>query len=248
MYIHLYPTEDLIEDMLCTQRISVDRKSFYKCILPLARRWASNIDHIRWGDRLSRWNHHPYFPVDVTVIWDTTCFRIRKPRDWTFGRYVVNGHYDFPCFLVQIGITFTGEIVFAGELLRSTSYDARTFCDEGHLHPQYDWEYNIGDCHYACVENFFTPCAKVGGRVLSCREKLWNKRVQLVRARVEHLNTVLKQHSMFGGEPYRGWARNLAVFVKISLHASAVEVRMRGNIDGPRHDGYGPHKHNQAQI
>ena len=169
---------------------------------------------------------------------------------WQFlGIVIISlGHYDFPCFLVQIGITFTGEIVFAGELLRSTSYDARTFCDEGHFHPQYDWEYNIGDCHYACVENFFTPCAKVGGRVLSCREKLWNKRVQLVRARVEHLNTVLKQHSMFGGEPYRGWARNLAVFVKISLHASAVEVRMRGNIDGPRHDGYGPHKHNQAQI
>lgn len=69
-----------------------------------------------------------------------------------------------------------------------------------------------------------------------------------MRARVEHLNTVLKQHTMFGGEPYRGWARNLAVFVKISLHASAVEVRMRGNIDGPRYDGYGPHKHNQAQV
>ena len=82
---------------------------------------------------------------------------------WQFlGIVIISlGHYDFPCFLVQIGITFTGEIVFAGELLRSTSYDARTFCDEGHFHPQYDWEYNIGDCHYACVENFFTPCAKV---------------------------------------------------------------------------------------
>ena len=77
----------------------VGRKSFYKYILPLGRRWAAHIDLIRWlsqrdmvgmknllqcvffflncrwEDRLCPMNHHAYFPVDVTVIWDTTCFR-----------------------------------------------------------------------------------------------------------------------------------------------------------------------------
>jgi len=75
MYIHTYPEEDKMIDTLETQRIKIGRRSFYKYILPLGRRWATHIDLIRWEDRLSPMNHHAYFPVDVTVIWDTTCFR-----------------------------------------------------------------------------------------------------------------------------------------------------------------------------
>ena len=56
---------------------------------------AAQIDHMRWDDRLDPFNHHPYFPRRVTVAWDSTCFRVQKPRDYTFGRHVVNGHYDF---------------------------------------------------------------------------------------------------------------------------------------------------------
>ena len=63
--------------------------------------------------------------------------------------------------------------------------------------------------------------------------------MQLVRSRVEHLNTVIKQHQMFKGEPYRGWMKNLACFVKVTLHATAVEIRKREERDGPRYAGYG---------
>ena len=95
-------------------------------IRPLARNWSVTLDHI-WEDRLDPMNHHPFSPHFATVLWDTTCFRVQKPSDWTFGRYVVNGHYDFPCFLVLTGITFTGHLVYASGLMRSTTYDASMY-------------------------------------------------------------------------------------------------------------------------
>ena len=49
---------------------------------------------------------------------------------------------------------------------------------------------------------------------------------------------------MFKGEPHRGWMKNLACFVKVTLHATAVEIRKREERDGPRYAGYGwwPHQ------
>ena len=76
-------------------------------------------------------------------------------------------------------------------------------------------------------------------------EAIYNKWLQLVRSRVEHLNSVVKQHQMFKGEPYRGWMKNLSCFVKITLHASAAEIRQREKKNGaPRYAGYGwwPHQ------
>ena len=47
-YIHTYPAEDVMVDMLCTKKVQVGRRSFYKFVVPLGRRWASTIDHIRY--------------------------------------------------------------------------------------------------------------------------------------------------------------------------------------------------------
>lgn len=143
---------------------------FFKVIMPLARNWNAAVDHIRWADRLNPMNHHPYFPTRTTVIWDTTCFRVQKPKDWTFGRYVVNGHYDFPCFLVLLGITFTGHLVYASDLQRSTAYDAQIYMDTRHEHPQFDWEMNIGDGHFSTVPNCFTPIKATPGQPLTPQE------------------------------------------------------------------------------
>mmetsp|Transcript_7073 Transcript_7073/g.12768 ORF Transcript_7073/g.12768 Transcript_7073/m.12768 type:complete len:301 (-) Transcript_7073:227-1129(-) len=197
MYIHLYPPHNNMVDILVTSRVHVDFNCFYKMILPSAHSWSLVIDEIRWEARLDLDNHHPFFPYLHTVIWDSTCFMVEKPTDWTFGRLVVNGHYDWPCLLVLLGINFKGEIVFMSGMHRSTAYDANIFEDTRHLHPQFDWEMNLGDGHFATVRNFNTPAQKTGGRELNDTEKLWNRMLQLVRARVEHLNTVVKAHQMF---------------------------------------------------
>ena len=113
MYIHLYPAKDNCPDILRTSRIPyLTYSDLFKYIVPLARNWNVNIDHIRWNDRLNPMNHHPFFPYAATTIWDTTCYRViiyfiffyqnlplmfhlvnqvQKPHDWAYGRHVVNG-------------------------------------------------------------------------------------------------------------------------------------------------------------
>ena len=139
--------------------------------------------------------------------------------------------------------TFTVQLVFGSNLARSTAYDAHIYEETSHLHPQGPRELNIGDGHFATCRRFFTPVAATGGRVLTPKEVTWNEWVQLVRSRVEHLNTVLKNHRMFKGEPYRGWVRNLKLFVRISLHGAAAEIRARTRRDGDRYAGFGPWPH-----
>ena len=122
MYVHLYPAENNCIDSLRTSKIAgLTYSTLFRNIMPLARNWSVTLDHIRWEDRLDPMNHHPFFPHFAIVLWDMTCFRVQKPSDWTFGRYVVKCHYDFPCFLVLTGITFTGHLVYASGLMRSTA-------------------------------------------------------------------------------------------------------------------------------
>ena len=171
--------------------------------------------------------------------------RVQRATQWQYSRFVVNGHYDFPCFLVLIGITLTGDLVFGSDLFRVNAYDAHLFEDTRRLHPQLPHELNIGDGHFSTCPGFSTPVQKIGGRQLTVAEAIYNKWLQLVRSRVEHLNSVVKQHQMFKGEPYRGWMKNLSCFVKITLHASAAEIRQREKKNGaPRYAGYGwwPHQ------
>ena len=89
----------------------------------------------------------------------------------------------------------------------------------------------------------FTPAQATAGRVLSAQENTWNEWLQLVRSRVEHLNALIKNHRMFKGEPYRGWVRNLKMFVNISYNGAAAELRARTQRDGDRYPGFGPWAH-----
>ena len=133
--------------------------------------------------------------------------------------------------------------MFGGGLCSSTAYDAFIFEDSAHLHPQHPWELNIGDGHFSTVDNFITPVQAIGGRILTPLEHTWNGWLQMPRSRIEHVNTVIKNHRMFKGEPYRGWVRSLKLFVNISIHGAAAELRARALRDGDRYRGFGPWAH-----
>ena len=78
------------------------------------------------------------------------------------------------------------------------------------------------------------------GDMILIKNKNKNKYLQLVRSRIETLNTVFKRHGMFKkGAIFRGHVVNLAVFVKITAHGTAVELRERQQLRGPRHTGFG---------
>jgi len=247
VYIHLYPAEDNIPTVVRTSRYphGLPRATFYNSIMPLALLWSANMSHIRWNDRLDPMNHHPAWPFFTTVIWDTTPIRVQTPVNYeAFGRNVVNTHYDFSCFLVLTGITFTGQLVFASGLVRSTAYDANVWWDTRHLHPQHPWERAIGDGHFSTCPGMNVPVPKRGSNPLTRAQRCWNEWVQLVRSRVEHINTVIKNHRMFLGEPYRGYIDSLRVFVRVTMHSTAVELRKRGN----RYKGFGPWPHNPSEA
>ena len=58
-------------------------------------------------------------------------------------------------YLVLIGITFTGQLVYGSGLCRSSAYDSHIFDETKHEHPQLDLEMNIGTSPQLHV--FFTP-------------------------------------------------------------------------------------------
>ena len=117
--------------------------------------------------------------------------------------------------------------------MRSTAYEAHIYEDTYFEHPQLPWELNIDDDHFATCLSFFTRIQATNGHVLTALETTWNEWIQLVRSRVEHINTVIKNHRMFKGEPYRGYVRNLRVFVKVSCHGAAAQLRADEAATGP---------------
>jgi hypothetical protein len=127
--------------------------------------------------------------------------------------------------------------------MRSTAYDAHIYEDTYFEYPQLPWELNIGDGHFATCPSFFTPIQATNGHVLTVLETTWNDWIQLVRSRVEHINMAIKNHRMFKGEPYRGYVRNLRVFVKVLCHGAAAHLRADEAATGPRFNGYGPWAH-----
>ena len=124
---------------------------------------------------------------------------------------------------------FSWTNVLANGLMRSIAYDSLTMIIFTRIYiistHSLIWEI-IGDGHFATCLHFFYTWAKVYGRAFAPLEDMWNKWLQLPRSRIEHLNSVIKSHAMFSGDPYRGWVRNLKAFVNISLHGAALEMRV----------------------
>ena len=110
--------------------------------------------------------------------------------------------------------------------------------DMHHLHPHYAFGGNLGDGHFGTSPQFDTPFQKVAEQLLTAPELIWNKWLQLPRSRVEHMDTVAKNHRMFRGEPFSGRVEQLALFARATLHAAAAELRSRRARDGPRYAGY----------
>eukprot|EP00615_Pteridomonas_danica_P004974 CAMPEP_0114354694 /NCGR_PEP_ID=MMETSP0101-20121206/19677_1 /TAXON_ID=38822 ORGANISM="Pteridomonas danica, Strain PT" /NCGR_SAMPLE_ID=MMETSP0101 /ASSEMBLY_ACC=CAM_ASM_000211 /LENGTH=234 /DNA_ID=CAMNT_0001496301 /DNA_START=225 /DNA_END=926 /DNA_ORIENTATION=+ len=222
----------------CEAGTSVTSQKLYGEILPLARLWAANINHIKWNNRLQWDNHHPFFPFFHTVMWDSTPFFIQQARHWQTARMNNNGHYPGNCYLVLVGITFKGEIVYASELSRATSRDSALFMQSRALHPQNSWEMNIGDSHFDVCPHFDTPPQRHGGRHLTVLESVYYNMIQLPRSRIETMNHVIKSHAMFK-QTYRGYVENLSVFVKISMHAAALVIRTNREHGSFRYQGFG---------
>ena len=80
--------------------------------------------------------------------------------------------------------------------------------------------------------------------MLTALEQLWNSWLQLPRSRIEHLNTVIKNHASLMAHPSGAGCKTSRSFVKITLHVTAEDIRQRRRIfREPRYAGFGWWKH-----
>eukprot|EP00622_Pseudochattonella_farcimen_P005211 FR740776.1.p1 GENE.FR740776.1~~FR740776.1.p1 ORF type:complete len:110 (+),score=3.60 FR740776.1:382-711(+) len=79
---------------------------------------------------------------------------------------------------------------------------------------------------------------------LTQHELFVNKKFAFVRARIEHVNAMVVCHDMFEGRPYRGSLDFLQWYVNITIHCTALLIRLEPSrqLEGWPDDGVG-HSH-----
>lgn len=93
---------------------------------------------------------------------------------------------------------------------------------------------------------FDTPPQRTNGRALTHLELLYFNILQHPRSRIEHINTVIKDHAMFKNRNvFRGHVDQLQLFVKISIHAAALVIRDKRAQGFFRYPGFGWWSHGE---
>ena len=128
-------------------------------------------------------------------------------------------------------------------LQRFTAYDTHIFEDTRYLHPQFNWELYVGDGHFSICPRFHTSVPAIADRLLTPQSPL-GMSGYMPLARIKNISSLIKGHRMFNGVPYRGKLFFFRVFVNITLHATAAELRARGN----RYEGFRPWPHHTQPM
>ena len=128
-------------------------------------------------------------------------------------------------------------------LQRFTAYDTHIFEDTRYLHPQFNWELYVGDGHFSICPRFHTSVPAIADRLLTPQESNWNEWI--------HASGSYQEHQQLNqGAPYVQWSavsRSVIffrVFVNITLHATAAELRARGN----RYEVFRPWPHHTQPM
>jgi len=215
--------------------LGVSHFTFSKKIIPTLAILANNLNEIHWEDRLDYSNHVPFFPVFFTGIVDTVPIIISQPELYSRSRYFFNPKYKACVVKFQIVISFLGHIIhFSGPHLGISS-DCVIWREYG---PQLDdWEWIIGDGAYVAEAQMLTPFRHKNKQPLNNEEIYFNALLSHYRARVEHVNAILKSHGIFQGN-FRSSINLLTIVVRVLLQFSNVHLKMF-----PKYEPYGNWSH-----
>lgn len=89
VYIHMYPTNAQMSHTLrvAGQDNGISHTTFYTLVMPIGHALANAVAEINYDDRLDPMNHHPFFPVGVTQIFDTFPIYVATPSDWRVRKF-----------------------------------------------------------------------------------------------------------------------------------------------------------------
>lgn len=140
---------------------------------------------------------------------------------------------------VQMACTFLRDIIFL------SGPHAGAECD-GTLGVNHvdtlDFETNemwLGDGIYYVCSRLLVPHRKPRNGSLTRRQIIENDLFAEARSAIEQVNALVVHHGMFEGRNYRGDTSLLGVFLKITVHATALYIRMGYS----RLPGVGPWSH-----
>eukprot|EP01116_Phalansterium_solitarium_P014372 TRINITY_DN31_c0_g1_i8.p1 TRINITY_DN31_c0_g1~~TRINITY_DN31_c0_g1_i8.p1 ORF type:complete len:184 (+),score=22.85 TRINITY_DN31_c0_g1_i8:1281-1832(+) len=180
-------------------------------------------------------NHAPHFPTRFTGMADTFPVKTEEPTDLEVGQVLFSVKDGSPVWKYLLVVSFLGHIIcFAGPF-PGTMSDKEIWEATAALHPLVPGEWIIADGVFKSIPQMFTPHPMPEddetGRLIR-----WNNILAHYRARVEHINRVVKYHRMF--QSFRSDVSVLEAAMKITVHLSNIELQRF-----PRYWPYGPWSH-----
>ena len=245
VYIRFYQPVDTFDRWLHWGRDkkSVTKPTFYNNIIPIIYLCAEHLDEIRWDDRLAFGNHHELADDFITFICDGFPQLVWNPVDPLMRSLLfVPDKYAAVVYKLHIAIDLVGNVVHFCGLHLGTTPDPLIWENTAASHPTERNEFGLGDLAYKGCDDIvtnFVALAQYGP--ITALEDAYNKRMNKVRARVEHaVAEHVEGKQMFQGT-YRGEPALLEASHLLYAHAN----RRARKFTGPKYPApsakYGPH-------
>jgi len=220
-WMNNYPKSRVMKDLVS---IGVDKSTFYRNSVPAMSDLADRIQELDWPQRLDLYNHVPYFEEFFTGATDTLAVLVRTPKNRALQKVLHQPKYGSCVLKFQTIIAFLGFFTCLTGPHLGTMNDNLIFQETAELHPMHPFERLLADGAYISEDALLTPIRKPPLGLLSDEDLLFNCVLGHYRARVEHLNAVIKQHTIFAGW-YRGSDEILADAMKLTVHTHNVRLK-----------------------
>jgi len=222
---------------------SIGYNAFYDNVVPIIHLCAANLNEINWADRLAFNNHHELAPNDITFITDGFPQLVWQPVDPLMRSLLyVPDKYAAVIYKLHITIDLLGNVVHFTGLHLGTTPDPMIWRRTHAEHPTEENEFGYGDLAYEGEDDIITNFAPITQNgPLTALEDAYNKRMNQVRARVEHaVAEHVEGKQMFQGT-YRGAPALLESCHMLYAHANRRARKFTGTKYEPYRPKYGPH-------
>ena len=245
VYIHCYPRQEQCPSVLRARgmQTGLSHRSFSRNVMPIALALAVCLREVVWSDRLDPFNHHPYFPVGVTTIWDMVPLYVATPADKRQERLIYQPKYKNCVFKMEVAVTFSMQIVYFSGPHLGTANDNEIF-NQGTRSGQHvfeEYEYGLGDKIYQTAEHILAGHRNPPGGSITDAQRLENDKLDFCRSAVERVFAALTDHAAFHTRPgFRGTLEALTAFAYITIHVTAALFRHQPSRQPAKH---GPWSH-----